>query len=83
MRPVVVALCFTLVAFPTSAQESRAISIGERGSLRSVGEDREYWVCLPASDRDSTYAPEHYPVVYLLDGNAYFHAASGVVEVMS
>ena len=36
----------------------------------ALGEDRSYWVSLPASYREPKSAPRRYPVLYLLDGNA-------------
>ncbi len=59
--------------------------IGERFSLHSqvLNEERPYWVYLPGSYRDNYFAPKKYPVLYLLDGYAHFHSASGVVQFMS
>lgn len=61
------------------------ISIGERQTLYSevLGEDRPYWVYLPESYDDDNYSLIAYPVLYLLDGDAYFHSATGVVQFMS
>lgn len=91
MKKIVLCLLFSLLAFSAKAQEvntqqePQAITIGERFSLASqiLGEERAYWVYLPASYNDSTYAPQRYPVLYLLDGDAHFHSASGVVQFMS
>ncbi len=91
MKKTVLCLLFSLLAFSAKAQEvntqqePQAITIGESFSLASqiLGEERAYWVYLPASYNDSTYAPQRYPVLYLLDGDAHFHSASGVVQFMS
>ncbi len=66
-------------------QDSQEIAIGVKLSLISevLGEERAYWVHLPASYGDDRYAPQRYPVLYLLDGDAHFHSASGVVQFMS
>ena len=48
-----------------------------------LGEERSYWVSVPDSYRDSKYAPRRYPVLYLLDGGANFHSATGTVRFMS
>jgi uncharacterized protein len=60
------------------------IIIGKKYSLTStvLGEERPYWVYLPASYEDTTYAAKHYPVLYLLDGDWNFHTASGVLQHM-
>jgi predicted alpha/beta superfamily hydrolase len=59
--------------------------IGERFSLHSqiLKEERTYWVYLPRSYGEKFYALRKYPVMYLLDGYAHFHSASGVVGFMS
>ena len=64
---------------------TRDIIIGQRLGLQShvLGEERPYWVFLPISYSDGTYAPQRYPVLYLLDGEEHFHSASGLVRHMS
>ena len=66
-------------------QEDQAIEIGVRHALWSqvLDEERPYWVYLPPSYHDTTYPSQRYPVLYLLDGEYHFHAASGVVHQMS
>jgi len=68
-----------------SPQEDHAIRIGERLMIHSaiLNEDRPYLVYLPESYRGKEFAPKRYPVLYLLDGDAHFHSASGVVQFMS
>ena len=91
MKRIILGLVMSLLTLPTSAREAekqqdpQKITIGEKFSLASevLGEERAYWVYLPASYHDSTYAPQRYPVLYLLDGDAHFHSASGVVQFMS
>jgi len=75
-----------ILANATLAQEKdRAIKIGEIHALHSkvLNEERPYWVYLPASYNRKTQSPEAYPVLYLLDGDALFHTATGLVEFMS
>ncbi len=73
------------MAGAATAQADRLISIGSRDSLWSdvLGEERPYWVYLPASYDDARYALVDYPVLYLLDGDTHFHLATGVVQFMS
>ncbi|HEY4213156.1 MAG TPA: alpha/beta hydrolase-fold protein [Steroidobacteraceae bacterium] len=56
--------------------------IGQKYTLHSevLKEDRPYWIYLPRSYNDSRLGKTRYPVLYLLDGNAYFHAGTGVIE---
>ncbi|MDR0687844.1 MAG: alpha/beta hydrolase [Prevotellaceae bacterium] len=54
------------------------ICIGESDTIYShvLGEERTYWVHLPNSYADS--ARKRYPVIYLLDGDLFFHAMVAV-----
>lgn len=86
MKKVFLLVLLALIANATAAQEKDpAIKIGEKFTLHSkvLNEDRPYWVYLPESYNSKTQAPEAYPVLYLLDGDALFHLATGVVQFMS
>lgn len=78
-------LAVFVLAFDAGAQQDADVIIGERFSMESdvLGEERAYWVYLPASYHNDRFAPQRYPVLYLLDGDAHFHSASGVVQFMS
>src|SRR5262245_8192393 len=69
---------------PAGEVEDRAIKIGEKFSIQSkiLNERRSYWLYLPQSYHEKTFAPKRYPVLYLLDGGAHFHSTSGVVQFM-
>ena len=69
----------------TAQVDDTRITIGERFTIASetLGEDRPYWVHLPASYNGDTSASRHYPVMYLLDGDAHFQSVSGVLHHMS
>jgi hypothetical protein len=71
-------------AAPTSLA-GQSITIGEKFTLHSgiLNEDRPYWVYLPPSYQDTTFAPKRYPVLFLLDGDNHFLNASGMVQYMS
>lgn len=70
---------------PATRTADTEYKIGERFSLHSqiLDENRRYWVYLPRSYQNKVFAPRSYPVLYLLDGDAHFHSASGVVQFMS
>lgn len=59
------------------------ISIGKKYALHSaiLQEEREYWVSLPESYRQDT--SQAYPVVYLLDGNSFFHSLVGISKTLA
>jgi len=65
-------------------KKDQDIHIGKKHSMRSrvLGEERPYWVYLPAS-YDARDTRHRYPVLYLLDGDGHFQSASGVVQFMS
>ncbi len=78
----------TLALFTTasiSATRPTDVVIGHKFSLDSavMKEKRDYWVYLPTAYNDKLYGPVRYPVMYILDGDAHFHSASGVVNFMS
>src|SRR5688572_11362194 len=65
--------------------EDRSIRIGEKFRIQSrvLNEERSYWVYVPSSYDNKHFEPKKYPVLYLLDGDAHFQSASGVVQFMS
>ncbi len=77
--------CLIFCLLVACAQEDTDITIGQRLLIDSqvLGEDRPYWVYLPESYNDETYSPIKYPVLYLLDGDGFFHSATGLVQYMS
>jgi predicted alpha/beta superfamily hydrolase len=85
---VVVCSCATKPGQPPGVAATdatdREIKIGEKFALHSkiLNEERRYWVHLPESYSNRMFAPQKYPVLYLLDGDANFHMASGVVHFM-
>lgn len=62
------------------AQEQNLIAIGRIDSIYSetLQEQREIWVYVP----ETAHLPTEpkFPVLYLLDGNAYFHSLAGIVK---
>ena len=59
------------------------ICIGSKHTLFStvLGEQRRYWVHLPESyDQDTN---QIYPVIYLLDGDSYFHSLVGISKAVA
>jgi predicted alpha/beta superfamily hydrolase len=86
MKRAFLLMLLLILANQTEAQEKDpAIKIGEKFTLHSkvLNEDRPYWVYFPESYKSKNQSPEAYPVLYLLDGDALFHTATGVVEFTS
>ena len=91
IKNTLIYLCFGLLAScvqepdATTQDDDRRVTIGQKFTIASetLGEDRPYWVYLPVSYDSNSSASLHYPVMYLLDGDAHFPSASGVVQFMS
>lgn len=67
-----------LLLLPLTMRSQEDICIGKKHSLYStvLQEERNYWVHLPDSyGRDTT---QGYQVIYLLDGDAFFHSVVGI-----
>jgi len=76
-------LVFLIFNNPTLAQEeSGKIVIGETVKLQSriLNEERNLLIYLPDGYKE---AKSRYPVLYLLDGTAHFHHATGVLQYLS
>ena len=76
-----------LAAPTTAAAQSplaASLTIGKVDSIysKSIKEQRPYLVYLPPSYKDTTYTPQRYPVLYLLDGDAHFHSVTGLLQIL-
>ena len=79
-------LFFILSAFLTfsaQAQNDNKIVIGKIDSVYSkiLGEQRKIWVYTP--DMTSGNSNQHWPVLYLLDGDGHFASVVGMIQQMS
>jgi len=73
---------FSLSGLLSSQEASEPYVIGTTQRLHSdvLGEDRKIIVHLPqAYDVDQ----QHYPVMYLLDGDAHFHHTTGMIQFLA
>ena len=81
-------LFFLLLLLPAGLQAQdrfqQAVHIGQVDSIWSatLEENRPYLVYTPPSYGDTTAAPQRYPVLYLLDGDAHFHSVSGLLQIL-
>ena len=76
---------FILLLFPFLINAQEKIVIGQKYTIYSnvLGEERAVWVYLPSDYYDTTYAPQKYPVMYLLDGDSHFHSMTGIHQFLS
>ncbi|WP_460935157.1 alpha/beta hydrolase-fold protein [Spirosoma humi] len=75
-----------MIAIPTQSRgQSSTLVLGQKRSLHSaiLGEERHYWVHVPASYGNAKYSTQTYPVVYLLDGDSHFHSLTGINQFLS
>lgn len=81
MNWIKILLIFLLLPLILRSQED--ICIGKKQSLYSTAlqENRNYWIHLPESyGQDTT---QSYPVIYLLDGDSFFHSLVGISKTFS
>ncbi|MGN6601545.1 MAG: alpha/beta hydrolase-fold protein [Ginsengibacter sp.] len=66
-------------------QTDDKIVIGTIDSINSsiLHEKRKIWIHVPESYNAGIYAPQRYPVVYLLDGDAHFFSVEGMIHQLS
>lgn len=77
-------VCLLLVpALKAQTIKNNLIVMGVIDSVHSkiLNETRKLWVHVPA--RDTTFAQQKYPVVYLLDGDAIFPSFTGLIQQLS
>ena len=74
------ALCITC-----KAQTANTINIGKIDTIQStlLNEKRAIWVYNPNEGKGDIYEKQHYPVVYLLDGDAHFSSVVGMIQQLS
>ena len=72
-----------IIAFSAQSQNDNKIVIGKIDSVysKTLGEQRKIWVYTP--DMTSGSNNQHWPVVYLLDGDGHFASVVGMIQQMS
>jgi len=74
---------FSVTALKAQTIKNNLIVMGVVDSVHSkiLNETRKLWVYVPA--RDTTFAQQKYPVVYLLDGDSHFPSVTGMIQQLS
>lgn len=76
-------ILYVFLLLPLTLWSRGDICIGKEYNIHSVvlQEERIYWVHLPEGyDADNT---ETYPVIYLLDGDSFFHSLVGISKTLA
>ena len=83
LATTLLALVLPTVAL-SQARYARATTIGRVDSVKSavLQETRAYLIYTPPSYDDTLTAPQRYPVLYLLDGEAHFHSVTGLIQIL-
>src|SRR5262250_825166 len=83
MRKILAYILSVTIAFNSQSQSDNKIVIGKVDSVYSkiLGEQRKIWIYTP--DMTSGNANQHWPVLYLLDGDGHFASVVGMVQQMS
>jgi predicted alpha/beta superfamily hydrolase len=83
VRKISLFILSAVTAFNAQAQNDNKIVIGKIDSVysKTLGEQRKVWVYTP--DMTSGNSNQHWPVVYLLDGDGHFASVVGMIQQMS
>jgi len=83
MRKNLFFILSVFLTFSAQAQNDNKIVIGKIDSVYSkiLGEQRKIWVYTP--DMTSGNSNQHWPVLYLLDGDGHFASVVGMIQQMS
>jgi predicted alpha/beta superfamily hydrolase len=87
MKKSITLLLFITCLITAQAQtiKNGDLIIGKVDSIYSkvLKEYRKVWIYLPASARNASYAKQHYPILYLLDGDDHFSSVTGMIQLLS
>jgi uncharacterized protein len=83
MRKVFFFILSAIITINAQSQNDNKIVIGKIDSVYSkiLGEQRKVWIYTP--DMTSGNANQHWPVLYLLDGDGHFASVVGMIQQMS
>ncbi|MEP7144501.1 MAG: alpha/beta hydrolase-fold protein [Ferruginibacter sp.] len=85
MKHLLFSFLFPALSFYANAQTGNKVVIGTIDSIDSkiLNEKRKVWIYVPNNGSDDLYSKQHYPVVYLLDGDAHFSSVVGMIQQLS
>jgi predicted alpha/beta superfamily hydrolase len=83
MRKAPALILLFFITLSAQSQNDNKIVIGKIDSVysKTLGEQRKIWVYTP--DMTSGNSNQHWPVVYLLDGDGHFASVVGMIQQMS
>ena len=85
MKKRILFFLYVIISLGSNAQTDNKIVIGKVDSVYStiLKEQRKVWVYLPNMKAGMQNPGQHYPVVYLLDGDGHFESVVGMIQQLS
>ena len=85
MKRILLFILSAVIAFDAFTQNDNKIVIGKIDSVYSkiLNEQRKVWIYTPDMTSGIHDTSQHYPVLYLLDGDAHFTSVVGLVQQLS
>ena len=85
MKNICLFILCAIISLGTYAQKDNKIVIGKVDSVYSkiLKEQRKVWVYVPNVNNGQQDTSQHYPVVYLLDGDGHFESVVGMIQQLS
>src|SRR3954452_4779721 len=85
MKKLFLIIPATVITLAAAAQNDNRIVIGKIDSVYSkvLNEQRKVWIYTPDMTSGNHDPSRHYPVLYLLDGDAHFTSVVGLIQQLS
>ena len=85
MNRILLILILAAIHITTYGQNEENILIGKKTTIFSsvLKENRKIWIYNPGQTAINPIADKHYPVVYVLDGDAHFLSTVGMIQQLS
>jgi len=85
MKKVALIIFLATLTFAVKAQNEESILLGKKITIFSgtLKENRKIWIYNPDLTATSHISDKHYPIVYVLDGDAHFLSTVGIIQQLS
>ena len=85
MKKISFLIFFVAITIAANAQNEESFLVGKKLTVFSniLNENRRIWVYHPDQTSANPIADKHYPVVYVLDGDAHFLSTVGIIQQLS
>src|SRR5450432_354662 len=85
MNKISLIIFLAAISIVANTQKEESILIGNKVTVFSniLKENRKIWIYNPGQTAIKPIADKHYPVVYVLDGDAHFLSTVGMIQQLS